>query len=231
MYDRETEGSLLELGVRALENDLLRLYDRQTQSEWRQLDGRCVKGPLSGRQLGTVPSTLTTWSRWRSLYPDTDVYVKPNAIYRARFTASEIRETVEKGDEFPRQGTLVLGLEIDGSARAYPLHSLATLKLVNDWLGGEPVGIWFSPDSVAFQVFRRRHGELTLRLELTGQSGVVRDGGTGSRWDLSSLRAIDGAYQGERLSHVNAVLTRWGTWRLVHVDSDYWRPTGSSSSP
>ncbi len=41
--------------------------------------------------------------------------------------------------DFMADDELVLGIEIDGEARAYSLWHLDRHEIVNDWLGGEPI--------------------------------------------------------------------------------------------
>ncbi|MFJ6944098.1 DUF3179 domain-containing protein [Streptomyces wuyuanensis] len=56
-----------------LVNSNLLMYDRQTGSEWPQLLGTAVSGPLKGTKLDTVPLVWTTWKQWRTAHPDTEV--------------------------------------------------------------------------------------------------------------------------------------------------------------
>lgn len=45
------------------------MYDRQTRSLWVHVTGRAESGPLQGKRLTFVPSTVTTWQQWRAAYP------------------------------------------------------------------------------------------------------------------------------------------------------------------
>src|SRR5439155_1161397 len=47
------------------------MYDRKTESLWVHVTGRAVWGPLKGKQLEFVPSTVTTWSQWKAAHPRT----------------------------------------------------------------------------------------------------------------------------------------------------------------
>lgn len=44
-----------------LVNSNLLMYDRQTGSQWPQLLGQAMSGPLKGTKLDTVPLVWTTW--------------------------------------------------------------------------------------------------------------------------------------------------------------------------
>ncbi|MFI1940872.1 DUF3179 domain-containing protein [Streptomyces purpureus] len=56
-----------------LVNSNLLMYDRQTGSQWPQLTGTALSGPLKGTKLDTVPLVWTTWKQWRTAHPDTEV--------------------------------------------------------------------------------------------------------------------------------------------------------------
>jgi hypothetical protein len=72
VYARKIEGKVLDLGVSgALYRDSLVMYDRETGSYWSQVDGRALRGPLTGKKLSEVPSVVTTWSDWRREHPGT----------------------------------------------------------------------------------------------------------------------------------------------------------------
>lgn len=72
VYARELEGRTLDLGVSgALYRDSLVMYDRETGSYWSQVDGKALRGPLTGKKLSEVPSVVTTWGEWRKEHPQT----------------------------------------------------------------------------------------------------------------------------------------------------------------
>lgn len=52
VYARKIEGKTLDLGVSgALYRDSLVMYDRETGSYWSQIDGKALRGPLTGKKL------------------------------------------------------------------------------------------------------------------------------------------------------------------------------------
>lgn len=74
VFEREVSGGVLEFAVSGLlVNSDLVLYDRQTHSLWQQITGQALSGPLRGKQLRSVPFSLTTWREWRQAYPDTQL--------------------------------------------------------------------------------------------------------------------------------------------------------------
>jgi hypothetical protein len=49
--------------------------------------------------------------------------------------------SVEEADEEYQPGELVLGVELDGEARAYSVSLLSSREIVNDTLAGEPIAV------------------------------------------------------------------------------------------
>jgi hypothetical protein len=52
-------------------------------------------------------------------------------VYDPRFVPADESDWIE--------GTLVIGVEIDGEAKAYPVNFLNWREMVNDWIGETPV--------------------------------------------------------------------------------------------
>ena len=63
---------------------------------------------------------------------------------------------VQEADEkFLEDSDLVLGLNINGDIRAYPLQILVWHEIVNDKVGGTPVAVTYCPLCFTNQVFNR----------------------------------------------------------------------------
>lgn len=63
-----------------LVNSNLLMYDVETCSEWPQLLGTAISGPLKGTRLDTVPLVWTTWGHWRAAHPDTRCLLPPYPV-------------------------------------------------------------------------------------------------------------------------------------------------------
>ena len=53
------------------------IYDERTRSFWSQAIAETICGPMTGTWLSIVPSTLTSWGKWRADHPDTEVLLPP----------------------------------------------------------------------------------------------------------------------------------------------------------
>jgi hypothetical protein len=59
---------------------------------------------------------------------------------------------------------------------------------------------------------------------VVGGNEVFKDRETGSRWQQSSLKAISGPLQGERLELYPFLLTDWHEWQRLHPDTAVLKP-------
>ena len=63
----------------------------------------------------------------------------------------------------------VIGVVMEGEARAYPLSILSAHQIVNDWINGVPIAVSWDPLSYAAIVYDRRLGERTLTFGVSGE--------------------------------------------------------------
>ncbi|WP_396610307.1 DUF3179 domain-containing protein [Haloferax sp. S1W] len=78
VYDRRVDNHTLEFGVSGkLADDDLVMYDRETESEWKQSLGECITGPLAGESLTVLPAAVTTWAAFEEANPDGRVMAPP----------------------------------------------------------------------------------------------------------------------------------------------------------
>ncbi len=156
VYSREVEGKLYTFGVsgRLYKSNVL-LYDHQTESLWSQMMEKAIAGPLVGKKFKKLPSVRTSWKNWREKNPHTlvlsrDTGFKRNysvdpyeGYYRSLgiwFPVGNVRK-----DLSPKE--MVLGIEINGKAKAYPVSQIGKQPgILKDEVGGEPVEIEVAPD-------------------------------------------------------------------------------------
>ncbi len=131
---------------------------------------------------------------------------------------------------------LVIGVEVEGCARAYPLRFMTWHEVVNDTLGGRPIVVTYNPLCDSSVVCDRRVGGRVLEF---GISGLVynsnsllydraADAGQGgeSLWSPLECRAIAGpaAERGERLTLVPAVRVHWSDWKARYPETTLLAP-------
>jgi thiol-disulfide isomerase/thioredoxin len=127
-----------------------------------------------------------------------------------------------------RDDDVVVGVVVDGAARAYPWWVVKNFHAVNDTLGGVPVALTFCEQCTGAAAFRRGRGDRVLTLEVVGvYNGTIipRDRETGTLWSPFGGQGLEGPLAGERLERIPVVLTRWADWRRRHPATDVvWGP-------
>ena len=112
----------------------------------------------------------------------------------------------------------VIGLEIDGDARAYPLRILIWHEIVNDVVGGKPVTVTYCPLCNSAIVFDRRVPPHVLDFGTTGKLRnsdlVMYDRQTESWWQQFTGEAIVGALTGTELKLVPARLEPFAEFKM-----------------
>ncbi|WP_191906192.1 MULTISPECIES: DUF3179 domain-containing protein [unclassified Haloarcula] len=112
------ERGSVEFGVSGrLVNSNLTMYDRGTDSWWPQMLATAIRGPLTGESLREFRVFWTTWSRWSSAYPETNVLTEDTGFSR-RYGVDPYGQYNEKRGYYSSTRTLFEPLQGDG--RAHP---------------------------------------------------------------------------------------------------------------
>lgn len=122
----------------------------------------------------------------------------------------------------------VIGLDIDGDARAYPLRILIWHEIVNDTVGGKPVAVTYCPLCNSAIVF---DATLDGQPHTFGTTGKLRnsdlvmyDRTTESWWQQFTGRAIAGTYTGTKLTSLPSRLEAWSDFKTRHPDGQVLVP-------
>jgi hypothetical protein len=117
----------------------------------------------------------------------------------------------------------VIGVTVGTASRAYPVKVLMQHELVNDRLGGVPIGVIYCPlcDSVSV-VDRRLDGaerEFGVSGMLLNSNVLFYDRADDSLWSQLGLAAISGPNAGRALAHLPWAVSTVGGWRAAHPDA------------
>ena len=173
---------------------------------------------LAGPVLAQAPES------WQRAFPKTDFsrHAVPYAEIRSGGVPKDGIPSIDDPEFAPvaaRRDWLadrepVIGLSIDGDARAYPLRVLTWHEIVNDTVGGTPVAVTYCPLCNAAIVFEATVDGQRLSFGTTGKLRhsdlVMYDRQTGTWWQQFTGRGIVGAHTGRKLTFVPARLESWG---------------------
>jgi len=127
------------------------------------------------------------------------------------------------GDSFLVPDDLVLGVVVNGEARAYPHGILWWHEITNDVLGGRPIVVSFCPLTGSGLVYDPVINE---QLHNFGVSGLLFDNNlilfdrtTDSLWSQMGGQSICGSLRGARPSLLPVVQSTWAAWKTMHPDT------------
>ena len=204
--------------------------DRETGSRWQQSSLEAISGPLRGGHLKLFPFLLTSWQEWRRLHPDTRV-LKPLPGYADRIAEKNamIRQGLSGEGAAPsdvtyhdnrlKPKTMILGVDVGGASKAFPLDALRRERVVNDTLGGKPVLIVHQPASDTTTAFVARAGARTLTFAAANEGATeLTDRETKSRWTAYG-DCTSGPLKGSALEAIILEPEYWFAWSEFHRDT------------
>jgi hypothetical protein len=137
------------------------MYDRESESLWSQISAQAVTGPLRGRRLRLLRSSMQRWGDWRASRPDTTVLSRETghrrdydrSPYGDYATSSRLVFPAPLDRRYhPKEHTLGLRV-VGGAARAYPAFELLRAGgVAEERFEGSPVRIGYDPERRSFRV-------------------------------------------------------------------------------
>jgi hypothetical protein len=207
VHDRRIDGTTHTFGnAGALFMRAMTWWDHETGSIWSQPWGRAIRGDLKGIELFLLPSELTTWGSWKEEHPNTLVMVNDLELLgsnRVRFDSD-----------------FVIGLLLDGKAKAYQFEDVVEGVVVNDSFAGFSVLVWAEGDRFHAYLRTVNDMELTFRWE----QGRLLDNETNSWWNVALGLAVDGELKGEALQPVPSSTAFDWAWLDFYPDSEMYTP-------
>ena len=156
VFDRRVDNKVLSFGVSGLlyRSDVL-MYDRESESLWTQLGMKGVSNTALNKKLKWLPSVHMTWSSWKKAFPNGQVlstdtgykrhyagqaYASYFASKYAMFPVPDSRKELPDKDK-------VIGLIINGKAKAYPTKRLLKENTIIDSIDKTKITIQYNPST------------------------------------------------------------------------------------
>jgi hypothetical protein len=228
VWKREVKGRVLRFHLAGINNQNFLMRDNQTGSWWQQVTGRSIFGDLKDSSLELVPSDELTFGLWKQEWPDGQVLL-PVAAYAGKYESNwepEIQKlptVVNFPDSGVQSRKVVLGVEIHGVSRAYPLEKVRAQWPIQDLVGGTPILLVVAADGKSVRGFVR---------ELNGAEGQFFRKTDEGNWGLVDSTGHDWNFQGcpaekkENLSclqQVPLLKDYWFDWRNYHPNTSVYR--------
>ncbi|MBM3885674.1 MAG: DUF3179 domain-containing protein [Gemmatimonadetes bacterium] len=210
VFDPSLDGTIERWRLVGMDQFNAMLEDRSTGSWWRQANGEALVGPRRGTVLAELPSAQMTLRQWVALHPDTRVmrgdprftreydadYAYERGTSRSRLTGTDPRSWQPK--------SWVVGVRLDGAARAYDWNALLRSGTINDTLAGRPIVLVVATDSASFVAFARPDAATTF----------ARD--ADSIRTSTTAYGLDGSGAAGRLTPITASQEFWHSWQTFN---------------
>ena len=216
---------MLNFYLAGINNQNFLMRDKETGTWWQQITGKAIFGPLKGTVLELAPNDELTFGLWKSESPGGQV-LAPVAKYTKEYD-SKWEPEVEKlpvvisfpGTEL-KSRDVVVGLELSGESKAYPVDTIFKQSPIQDRLGGNPILVLGGPDGKSVRAFVSRLDG--AEVEFFRKSGttdfLLVDAINGSEWNFKGC-AVSGPSRGKCLAGLPAIKDYWFDWRNYHPDT------------
>ncbi len=140
------------------------IRDNETGTLWQHATGEAVAGPLQGEQLTLLGCELITWGGWKETHPNSLAALEPEEwtglVSKERVTAvlekvtsiSTVPGKTQRDERLPPHETII-GIVVDGTARAYPLADLCRLERVVEVINGRQIEVIYDETQNVVRAF------------------------------------------------------------------------------
>lgn len=241
VYARTLAKQELTFGVSGfLHSGATVLYDRNTESLWRQLDGKCLVGDYVGARLQRCEAPLISWRQFADQYPAAKVLSQNTGFLRdyGRTPYPLLDHPSKSPPHFydvadRRLPSLerVVTTDLGPETVAYPLSFLQTRRVFeHERAGHQLVALWTpgmasvldqeditsGRDIGAAAVFRRPavKGSLLSFTPNKADPHTFIDAETRSTWNIAGV-AMDGPMAGKALPRLVSHYAFWYAWAAL----------------
>ncbi len=200
------------------------MRDEETGSWWQQVSGEAIQGPMKGRRLNAVFCDELSFAIWKKEHPQGRV-LKPDERVADKYEAEDwetqyenfrVVTPIDPADKLkPR--TLVVGIDLNGASKAFPVESLQKQQLILDEVGNVPLFVLIGEDQKSARAFERSVDGRTLEFFVVteGDKRQLIDAETGSFWEFTG-RCQRGQLAGKQLKPIPVLKDYWFDWKIYH---------------
>lgn len=206
------------------------MRDEETGSWWQQISGEAIQGSFKGQKLVPVETDELTYGVWKHENPNGIVLrPDPKILEQQQYAPADWETQVGKMpvttsaklNSVLEPRALVVGISINGKAKAYPFSSIEKQAPILDTVGGKDIVVVLADDKRSVRAFERTVGERKLEFLRKPESNELVDAETGSTWDFSG-RAISGELTGSQLNRVTALKDYWFDWQTYNPETQLY---------
>ncbi|MBI2514701.1 DUF3179 domain-containing protein, partial [Candidatus Wolfebacteria bacterium] len=164
VFDPVVKGERVEFGTSGkLWNSNLVMYDRKTESLWSQILGEAIVGEMTGVKLKVLPSDQLRYGEFKKLHPQGEVLSRATGAVRIYgsdpygdyYTTPGTYFPISKKDDRLQEKDFVLGIVVDGKAKAYFPPAVKQKGEITDNFQGKTIVAQYEKDIDAVRLFQK----------------------------------------------------------------------------
>lgn len=202
------------------------IEDQATHTWWYQATGEAAVGIKQGQKLTEIPYQQATLAAWLERYPRS-LILQPEAQFKADYAdlkKYDVTQPLDKDSNIVNKDTLVrkswvVGIDLNGQAKAYDWRQLLKARVFNDVVGNTPLLVTIKNDKQTFQAWNTSVDGKALHFKSTSADQLA-DIETNSMWDNNGL-CISGINKGKQLAAIQAYQEYWHSWKNFHPKTTY----------
>jgi hypothetical protein len=204
-----------------INNQNFLMQDRETGSWWQQVTGKAIAGSLRGQSLELAPYDELSFALWRLESPRGQVLApvaKDAKQYESNWEPEiqKLPTVIDFPDSGLRSRDIIIGVEVNGASRAYPLTAVLAHAPIQDRLGGTSIVLVAGPDGKSVRGFVSQLDGADIELFHQSDSAwALVDSSSGSEWNFKGC-AISGPASGKCLQSLPLLKDYWFDWRNYH---------------
>lgn len=120
------------------------------------------------------------------------------------------------------KGRLVIGVAVEGAAKAYPIEVIGYHHQVKDTVGGQPILVTYCTVCRTGRVYSPIVQGKYATFRLVGMdhfNAMFEDAATRSWWQQATGKAITGPLKGQQLAEIPSAQMTLGDWQTLHPNS------------
>jgi hypothetical protein len=227
VWQSVVNGQTLIFHLAGINNQNFIMRDEETGSWWQQISGEAIQGPRKGEKLVPVDYDEVSYGIWKQEHADGRVLrPDPKIAAENKYESADWESKVGKMpvrvdaklDEALGPRTIVVGIGVNGAAKAYPFTAIESQNPIIDTVGGSDILILLGEDKRSVRAFERTVDGRKLEFLVSPETSALMDAETGSTWDFGG-RALSGELAGKQLKRLQAIKDYWFDWKTYHPET------------
>ena len=230
-WDRNIGGVETTFGVSGLlYNSNLIPYDRETDSNWSQMNLKCINGELMGKSAKAYQILETKWSTAKAWFPNAMVLTQQTGFTRNysqypygpyRTSDQLIFSISTEDDRLPLKERVLGVINNDSRAKAYTFNDFKSRRLVKDIFGNNQLLILGSEEENYLLVYIQPPGLEFELIENPVDPSIVLIDNENNQWNIFGA-AVNGPRTGEQLQSPPAFIGFWFSWGAFYPDLEIY---------